>query len=87
MLDVHQQQLLVLLLVMEPELDERRRRLVNRTGEQALHPGIDVFAISRAPSSRRGSGEQPAHRSGMSSADRFVIGVEQVAEAPDANGS
>ena len=75
-LDVHEQQLLVLLLVVYPELDERTHRLVRRRMEEPVHGLVHVGPV--APDvGGPGTGQKTSLGSRMSGADRFVVGVEE----------
>ncbi len=75
-LDVHEQQLLMLLFVMQAEYDELGR--VGVAGvDQVVHRVVDVRAVLRDFADRRAR-EQPALRSRVPRPDRFVVGVEEV---------
>ena len=82
MQNVSQHQFLVLLLVMQPDLDDRndllqRRRI--RALQQPRHRGIDVGTIGRDLLDGRAR-DQAALRTGVPRAGRHIIGVEQEAE-------
>src|SRR6266550_257691 len=82
MLDVHQQQLLVLLLVVETEHGELREavpRVGVATVDQLLHRAVDVSAVARDLLDGR-AGEQAALRTRVPWTDGFVVRVEQVPE-------
>ena len=56
MLDVHERQLLVLLLVVEPDLDDRRRlrpRLLIALVGDGVHRRVDVAAVATHLGDRR----------------------------------
>ena len=78
-LDVHQDQLLVLLLVMAAQLDDRRRLRdhVGRPAQEGQHPIVDGSAIG---THFRGtwSGHLPTIGSRMACPDLLVVRVEQV---------
>jgi hypothetical protein len=82
-LDVHQQQLLVLLLVVQPQLDERGRR-VRRVAahavEQPRHRVVHVRPVGEHLADRRARGE-PALRPAVALAGLHVVRVEQVGVA------
>ena len=79
MLDVHQQQLLVLLLVVEAELD-RGHHLVEGAGVQAddevAHPVVDVAAVDPDVVGAR-TADEAAVGACVSRPDRLVVAVEQ----------
>jgi hypothetical protein len=75
-LQVGQHQLLVLLLVVEPELERGRRLAV----EQARDSAVDVRAVLE-DFPEVGSRHLPAHRPGHALADRVVVGIEEEIEA------
>jgi hypothetical protein len=82
MLDVHQHQLLVLLLVMDAELDQRRDRrprVAVGAGDERKHRVGHSGAVSSDLADPRPR-QQPALRPRMARADLLVVGVEQVAE-------
>ena len=79
-LDVHEQQLLVLLLVVQAELDERATAV-----QVGRRPSIRQSCIASSTCARysadlgdRGPGQQAALRAGMPRADLLVVRVEQV---------
>jgi hypothetical protein len=78
-LDVHEQQLLVLLLVVEAELDDRRQ-LLERTavegGDQVTHAGVDVGAVAADVVGAR-PGDESALGPGVAGADALVVAVEE----------
>ncbi|MNP16199.1 hypothetical protein D3C76_1085860 [compost metagenome] len=79
-LDVHEQQLLVLLLVLQAQLDAARdlpRVLGRRRGEQFAHGPVDMRAEGHHLG-HPGSRDQPPPRAGEGRAVGFVVGVEQV---------
>ena len=78
--DVGQQQFLMLLLVIEPQLDQRHDlRLAGQRGrsKEIRHPGIDVAAVG---GNLIGcwARDRAARRPRMPLADGLVIGVEQI---------
>ena len=75
MQDVGQQQLLVLLLMLQAELDQRRD-LGRGLGQQPRHRGIDMGAIG-ADRGAVGPRQHPPLRPGMPRPRRLVVGVEQ----------
>lgn len=80
MLEVHQDQLLMLLLMIAAQLEQPQRRLVVVAAlEKFGHRGVDIFAIPRDVGDA-GAGDQPAVGSRMSLADGLVVAVEQIAE-------
>ena len=81
-LDVHQQQFLVLLLVVQPELDQFagfRPGPVGKRLEQPGHRLVDMGAIGDDLGHRRARQQAPV-RTGVPVPHPFVIGVEQVSE-------
>ena len=76
---IHQQQLLMLLFVMESQFGHGMQLLAG-TLEQLFQPDIDPSAPGHHLLNR-GSGEQPPFRPGMPFTDSFVIGVELVTPA------
>ena len=76
-LDVHEQQLLVLLLVVEAELDERGRRRGVARVDELVHRVVDVRAVLRDLVDARPR-EQTALRARVPRTDRFVVRVEEV---------
>ena len=83
MQDVGPQQLLMLLLVIEPDLDDRndlRQRRVVRALDQRLDRAIDMRAIGRDLLRVRPR-DQPALGPRVPRARRDVIGIEQIGEA------
>ena len=70
----------MLLLVLEPELDDRRALGVrrDRAREQREHARVDVRALGEHLGQRRPR-EQAALRPREGLADRLVVGVEQLA--------
>ena len=83
-LDVHEQQLLMLLLVIEPERDQGGEpfiRLARTPPSQPRHRRVDMPAIVEHPLQRR-PGEQPARRPRVARPDGLVIGIEQIGEVP-----
>ncbi len=82
MLDVHQDQFLMLLLVMCPELDQRRGPLPDRLAggfDESQHRRGNMVAIGGDGIDGR-SRQKAALRARMARPDRFVIGVEQIGE-------
>ena len=81
---IHQQQLLVLLLVLQPQLQQRQRRgglagrSVRQNIEQLLQSRIDPCPPGQHRRDRRPA-EQPPLRPGMAGADGVVVAVEQKA--------
>ena len=75
-LDVHEQQLLVLLLVMQPEHDERRGFGIAIVDE-LVHRVVDVRAVASYLGDRRAR-EQASLRTRMTRTDRLVVGVEEI---------
>ena len=80
--DVGEQQLLMLLLVMQPDLEDRNTRLASPRGalDQPLDRAIDMGAIGRDLLAIR-AGDQAALRARMTRTGGDVIGIEQEAEA------
>src|SRR5579883_2370165 len=79
-LDIHQDQFLMLLLVVKAELDERRGGLpLRRVGalDEPRHRGADMVAIGGNRIEGRPR-QQPALRPRVAGSDRLVIGVEQI---------
>ena len=83
MLDVHQHQFLMLLLVVKAKLDERRRlaphRIADRVGKPQ-HRGGDVIAIGADRIDCRAR-QEAALRPRVARSDRLVIGIEQIRES------
>ncbi len=82
-LDIGQEQLLMLLLVIEPELDQRQelaRCPGRRLSDHVDHRPIDVGAVARDLIDA-GTRQHPARRAGVPRTDRLVIGIEQIAVA------
>jgi hypothetical protein len=78
-LDVHQQQLLVLLLVVEAQLDgvgELVERAVVEAGHQVTHPGVDVAAVE-AHVVGPGPADHAPLGSGVARPDGLVVAVEE----------
>lgn len=79
-LDVHEEQLLVLLLVVAAELDEVEQRLVEGP---VLEPGdellLDVLAVGRDLGDAR-AGHVSARGAGVTLAHGLVVAVEEIAE-------
>ncbi len=80
MQQVHQQQLLVVLLVCQPQSQQccgfgRQARL-----QQRAHVRIDVPPVGQNLADHR-TGEQPALRPRLARPECLVIGIEQVAKA------
>ena len=78
-LQVGQEQLLVLLLVVQAEHDQRPENALQAavgTVEQRAHPRVDRLAIPVDLGDRRAS-EQPAFAPRDPLADRVVVGIEQ----------
>ena len=78
MFDVHEQQLLMLLLVMEPQHDQFGHLLRHWLNQQFEHGCIDMSAVF-SNLVDGWSGDQASLGSGMSRADSFVVRVEQEA--------
>ena len=76
-LDVHQQELLMLLLVMQAERDELDEPRLCGIPEHRLHRGVHRGAVARDVVDAR-SGEEPAFGAWMPGADRLVVRVEDV---------
>ena len=77
MLDVHEQELLVLLLVVQAELDEARDVGSQGACQQAIHRLVHVSAVF-GHLADAGPRDDSTARSGIPGADTFVVGVEQV---------
>ena len=77
-LDVHEHQLLVLLLVVQPELDQLRDGVVRRIGEEERHRLVDMRSVAGDLGHPR-AGDHAAFGTGMAGPGRLVVGVEQVA--------
>ena len=77
--DVSEQQLLVLLLVMQPQCHDRLDRLGYSCLHAAQHPRVDAFAVVEQLLHRRAR-QQAAARTGVHGADAVVVGVEEVAK-------
>ncbi len=78
MLYVHEQQFLVLLLMVAAELDEFQGRLIQPFGLERLDQGIlDVLSVAGDVGDAR-AGHQSRLRARMPRADRLVVRVEQV---------
>src|SRR5665213_2795041 len=78
-LDVRDEQLLMLLLVMESEHDERIRRMILilvDLAEERAHRFIDMSAILEDFAHRR-SRHEPAHRATVALAGLHVVGIEE----------
>ena len=83
MQDIGPEQFLMLLLVMQADLDNRRdlaRARFVGAADQRRHRGIDMRAIGRDIGGGR-PGDQPALRTRMPRSRRDIIGVEQEGEA------
>ncbi len=83
MLDVGQQQLLVLLLVVQAERDQRRQggvRVIVERVDQVRHPGVDMGAIGRDLVDA-GTRQHAPRRPRVPRPDGLVVGIEQIAEA------
>ena len=81
-LDVHEQQLLVLLLVVQAELDEARWARVERRRRRACgHGGVDVPAVVADLLDGAGPAQQAALGAGVPGARLLVVRVEQVVVA------
>src|ERR1700682_4975880 len=81
MLDVGQHELLVLLLVVHSELDQRVRLARQRAAlEELLHRAIDMLAIGKH-AIERGTRQETALGSRMLVADAVVIRIEQHAKS------
>ena len=81
--DIGEQELLVLLLVMEPDLEnpqDLRKLAILGPGKQPLDRRIDVGAEGRDVLAVRPR-EQPPSRPRMTRASRHIIGVEKIGEA------
>ena len=78
-LHVHEQQLLVLLLMVEAEIDQVEQRWAERSIEKVVHGGVDVAPVLGDFVERR-TGQQSADRARVPGADRIVVGIEEVAE-------
>ena len=78
-LDVHQQELLVLLLVLDAELDQRRRRPPRGLSRRVGHGLVDVGPVL-GDLLDPGPGQQPPVVPRIPGAHALVVGVEQVAE-------
>ena len=79
MLQVGQEQLLVLLLVMEAELDQRRDVRMSAACQQVRHAFIDMIAIGANLLERRAR-QQATVRPPVPIADRLVVGIKEIAE-------
>ena len=82
MLDIHQDQLLMLLLVMQTEGDQRRHvapHSLPRTFDQPQHRRRDMAPIGADRVNRRARQQTP-FGARVTRADRLVIGVEQIGE-------
>ena len=83
---VHQQQLLVLLFVLQAQLHQLQepgrggRRRIAKVGQQLLEGGIDAVAPDEHRIDRRTAQQAPL-RAGMAGADGVVVAVEQVSPA------
>ena len=78
--DIHQDQFLMLLLVVQAEHDQRRSLGPDgcrRGGDEAFHRRVDMGAIG-GNVGRRGARQHAALRPRMPVADGVVIGIEQV---------
>ena len=75
--EVHQQQFLVLLLVLQSQFHQGLN-LLRRILQQPFQPGIHPMAPGQYVGDGRAA-EQASLRPGMSGADGFVIGVELIA--------
>ena len=80
MVDVHDEQLLVLLLVVQTQLEQLGRSLGHTTVDELQNGGVDVLAVL-GDLRDAWAGDQPALGSGVTSADGLVVGVEQEPEA------
>jgi hypothetical protein len=78
-LDVHEQELWVLLLMVEAEVDHVEQRRSERSIKQLVHRSIDVAAVPGDLVHRR-TGQKPADRATVPVAALFVVGVEEVAK-------
>ena len=77
MLDVHEQQLLVLLLVVQPELDQAQHGRRQRPAQQVLDRLVDGVAVGgHLPDPR--PAQQPPLGPGVAGADALVVRVPQV---------
>ncbi len=77
MLDVGEDELLVLLLVLQAEGDERRDLGVATTRvDQHLHAHVDVGAVTLHVGQRRPA-DEPALRPRIAIADALVVAVEE----------
>jgi hypothetical protein len=77
-LDVHHDELLVLLFVVKPELDELAELGGNTAGQHVDHRSIDMVAVV-GDFGDAGPSDVAAVRPRVSRAHRLVVGVEQVA--------
>ena len=77
MLDVHQKELLMLLLVMQPQSDQFGQAGLIRTAEQVLHRLVHESAVPGDLFNAR-TREKAALRTGMASAHGLVVRVEDV---------
>src|ERR1700721_2919650 len=77
MLDVHQQKLLVLLLVVETELQQARDGGLGISGDELQHRFIDTCPVTPDFGCTRAR-QDPSRGPGMSCPERLVIRVEQV---------
>ena len=88
-LDVHEQQLLMLLLVMEPQGDQLGKPWLARISQQGLHGAVDVGAIARDLLDARAR-EQAALGPRMARPHGLVVRVEDegvcIVEHPVAGG-
>ncbi len=76
---VHRHQLLMLLFVVQPQLDQRGHPVVDPGDQQLLEPVVDVRAVV-ADLRCAGPRQQAPFGSGVAGADRLVVRVEQVGE-------
>ncbi len=82
-LDVGHEQLLMLLLMLQAELDQRQDRGPRGAGggfDQRRHRAIDMLAVASDLVDAR-TRQQTARRAGVARPDGFIIGIEQIAEA------
>ena len=78
-LDVHEEQLLVLLLVLQPDLQDRGgrvRRVQGASSQEFLHVSVHVAAVVENLLQAR-SGEEAARRPGVLLSHGLVVGIEQ----------
>ena len=78
--DIGEDQLLVLLLVIQPELDQESgcfQRGRRRVAKEGKHGGVHMFAVG-VNLGQAGPRQHPAMRPRMARTERFVIGIEQM---------